>query len=217
MAVEYETSGNQAIIVHADGTAPRFRWSSWNGTTWSPIDTTQTIEDDFCWGTLVNAPYSDNLLLTYIDIDNDIGKVFWSGSAWMAYTEVETSGNSYAARCVQGQFENIFGHEGHAIIPYSDLQNACSRHAVNPAGAAWDAEVDVSTIQDSSTIQARRTGDGKILALFFDDAVAHSRYDFSWHDGTVWSAMQTLENEPSVTAAPFQEPFMIAPQLWVLP
>jgi hypothetical protein len=107
MAVEYETSGNQAIIVSANGTLSSFKWSSWNGTTWSSESPT-TIGNDFYWGTLVNDPNSDNMLLTYIDTDNDIGKVFWNGSSWMTYIPVlETSGNSNVDRCVQGQFETI--------------------------------------------------------------------------------------------------------------
>jgi len=215
MAMEYETSGSQAIIVSANGIAASFKWSSWNGTTWSSEGTT-SIGDDFYWGTLVNDPNSDNLLLTYIDTDNDIGKVFWNGSSWMTYIpELETSGNSDTARPVQGQFETLSGHEGHALVVYSDTTYGRSRHAVDPSGATWDTEVSVSTIRDSSTVQTRRTGDGKMLGLFFDDV--NDRYDFSWHDGTVWSTMQTLETAPSVTVAPFKEPFMMAPQLWVLP
>ncbi|MFH1476566.1 MAG: hypothetical protein ABIH24_03615 [Verrucomicrobiota bacterium] len=219
MDVEYETSGGQGIIVNNSGikNRGRFNWCAWNGTNWSAQSTNNALGDYFRFGTLANDPHSDKLLFTYVDNDSDIGKVFWNGSAWGPFTELETSANSAVDRPVQGQFETISGHAGHALVVYSDTARGRSRHSVNPSDSSWDAEISVSTIQDSSTVQARRTGDGKILALFFDDQSKPKRYDFSWHDGTNWSAKETLETNPSVTASPYKEPFMMAPQLWVLP
>jgi hypothetical protein len=217
MAVEYETSGNQAIIVSANVKLGSFKWSSWNGTPPWSSERTNTIGNDFLWGTLVNDPNSDKLLLTYIDASRYIGKVFWNGTSWTNTYRNLALGNAIADRCVQGQFETISGHTNHALIPYSDTTYGYSQHATDPSGATTWTTNRVSTIQDSSTVQTRRTGDGKILAMFFDDGSNPKRYDFSWHDGTNWSAKETLETAPSVLATPFKEPFMMAPQLWVLP
>lgn len=214
MAIEYETSGNQAVIVNNSGVnnSGRFNWSSWNGTNWSAQSTNNALGDYIHFATLVNDPSSDNMLLTYLDNDSDIGKVFWNGSAWTAYYELETSGKSPGDRCVQGLFETMSTNAGHALVPYSDVNSACSRHAATPSGNTWSAEITVSTIGDSATLQTRRTLDGKIMALYFDDA--NSQYEFSWFNGTNWAAKQTLETEPSVIASPFKEPFMMAPQIY---
>ncbi|MCX6993156.1 MAG: hypothetical protein NT011_08455, partial [Kiritimatiellaeota bacterium] len=216
MAVEYETSGSQAIIVSGNGatanTTAGSKWSSWNGLVWSS-ERTNTIGDHLEQGFLVNDPNSDKLLLTYIDHDVNIGKLFWNGSNWTtSYTL--SAGYAIADRCFQGQFETISTNAGHAIIPYSNNNRARFQHATDPSGATWSTAVNVDTVA-KATVQTRRTGDGKILAVFFDNG--NSRYDFSWHNGIAWSAMLTLENEPSVLATPFKEPFMMAPQLWVLP
>ncbi len=98
---------------------------------------------------------------------------------------------------------------------FSDVNTGRSRHSANPASSSWDVEIAVSTIKDSATVQARRTADGKVLAIFFDDDA--TQYDFSWHDGTNWAAKQTLDTEPSVLASPFKEPFMMAPQVFLQP
>ncbi len=217
MSLEYETSGHQAVLVNNSGVKNlgRFNWAAWNGTAWSAQSTNNALGDYVRFMSLANDPNSDNMLLTYLDNDSDIGKVFWNGSGWTAFYELETSCNAAGDRCVQGVFESISTNAGHALVVYSDVNTGRSRHSVNPAGSTWDAEIAISSIKDSTTLQVRRTADGKVLVIYFDDDAI--QYDFSWYDGTNWAAMQTLETEPSVLASPFKEPFMMAPQLYFAP
>ena len=117
MAIEYETSGNQALIVYANGTAASFYWNSWDGAAWGTAATV-SIGDDFKRGTLKADPNSDELILSYVDTDNDIGTVIWSGTAWGAYSELETLGAINTDRCVDAEFESISGHSGHILVAY---------------------------------------------------------------------------------------------------
>ncbi|MFA7160075.1 MAG: C25 family cysteine peptidase, partial [Kiritimatiellia bacterium] len=98
---------------------------------------------------------------------------------------------------------------GHALVCYGDTTRGRSRHAANPSSATWQAEVNAAT--GNYVVQACRTGDGKILGMWF--AGGAYTYYFSWHDGNSWSAEQVLENNASVRSTPYKEPFMIAPQL----
>ncbi|MFZ2555400.1 MAG: hypothetical protein WAX57_01005, partial [Minisyncoccia bacterium] len=62
IAVEYEESGNQAVLVVSNGNTNGFVWSSWDGTSWG-VTATQAIGDDFEWGRLRPDVGSDNLSL----------------------------------------------------------------------------------------------------------------------------------------------------------
>ncbi|MBU0715096.1 MAG: hypothetical protein KJ964_07050 [Verrucomicrobia bacterium] len=216
MAVEYETSGDQAIIVSAGGTAGNFKWNSWNGTIWGTEDSV-ACGDDFYWASLVNDPYSDDSLLTFINTATaDGGRVFWNGAAWGTRYVLDSSMETEFDRCIDGAFETIDGHAGHAVVAYGNGSVAVGRHAADPSKTTWEPVAGTTICSDdTATVQIRRTGDGKILALSFN--WTDTQYEFSWYDGTNWSAIETLETAPSVTASPWKEPFMMAPQLWVLP
>lgn len=216
MDVEYETSGNQGIIVNNSGIINngRFNWCAWNGTNWSAQTTNQALHQDYMrFGRLVNDPNSDNLLLTYTDNDTDFGRLFWNGTSFGASYDLDTSVETIADRCFDGAFETIDGHAGHAVVAYGDGAVAVGRHATNPSSTTWDAGITICS-DDTATVQIRRTGDGKIMAISFNRT--DTQYEFSWY-GTNWSAIWTLETAPSVIASPWKEPFMMAPQLRVLP
>lgn len=216
MDVEYETSGGQGIIVNNSGIASKtlgiFNWCSWNGSAWSTQTTNQPLHQDYMrFGRLVNDPKSDNLLLIYTDNDTHLGRLFWNGSSFGASCDLDTSAETIADRCFDGAFETIDGHAGHAVVAYGDGDVAVGRHAADPSSTTWDAGITICS-DDTATVQIRRTGDGKIMATSLNQR--DTQYEFSWYDGTNWSAIETLETSPSFTA---REPFMMAPQLWVLP
>ncbi|MCK9352242.1 MAG: DUF2341 domain-containing protein, partial [Candidatus Pacebacteria bacterium] len=214
MSVEYEESGGQAIALSSNTGTSGFLWRSWNGTAWSPIPgaaaTARSFPngggDDFEWGTLKRDAGTDNMALCYIDHDVDIGTVFWDGSAFGTNTELTGAGNAKTGRPIDCEYETSTGRDGYLMAAYSDTSNAIQNYWT---GAAWAGGAALSTIQDSFTGQMRRTGDGLLLSLWFDDV--NGRYDFSSWNGTAWSSpLQSLETVPSVTVSPFGEPFMIA-------
>ncbi|MBP6881035.1 MAG: DUF2341 domain-containing protein [Candidatus Pacebacteria bacterium] len=209
IAVEYEESGNQAIVAVSNAGGNNFLWTSWNGTEWSS-SLTQGLGDNYQWGTLKADVGSDNMALCYIDTDDDIGIVRWNGESWATNQEFETTGNADTGRAVSCEFETTTGRDGYIMIPYSDDTNARYR---SWNGTALSAESSVSTITDSWEVGTVRTGDGNILAYFHDDT--NTQYDFSYWNGTAWSAAQTLETSTSVTAAPFRQPIGMSAQVFV--
>jgi hypothetical protein len=217
ISVEYEESGDQAVVVVSNGTNPSFLWTSWDGTEWTLLTTTFTTGNDFEWGVLSRDQGSDNMILCYIDENNDIGVVQWDGSGWLGtYLELDTAGNTSPTtsipdgRPVSCEFETTTGRDGYIMVPYSDTCAARSRYW---NGSSWSTpETTISTIQDSWTVSTVRTGDGKILAAAHDDS--NGRYDFSYWDGVAWSTASTLENTTSVTAEPYREPIAMAAQTY---
>jgi hypothetical protein len=213
MAVEYEESGDQAVVAVSDDTAGDFEWTSWNGSDWSVV-TIQDIQDDFEWGVLKRDEGSDSMALCYADQDDDLGIVRWDGAGWQDFQEFATNGNTGSSgtpdgRPVSCEFETTAGRDGFLMIPYSDNNFGEYQYW---DGANFSSEATISTITDSWTVSSVRTGDGKILATFHDDD--NDRYDFSYWDGSTWAAAQTLENSPSVTAEPMRDPIAMAAKIY---
>ena len=210
IAVEYEASGNQGIVVVSNANTNGFTWTAWNGVAWS-VAAAVGLGDDFEWGSLKRATTTDSMVLCYIDHDNDIGVRQWDGSAWGGFTEMTQTGNSKQGRPVDCEFENTVGrNNGFIMVPYSTTVNGAFRYW-SATSSIYVGQNPISTILDSATVEARRAGDGKILALFYDDI--QRRYDFSYWNGSAWQSFQTLEDTPSVSgSSPFPEPFMMAPK-----
>ncbi len=212
IAVEYEESGDQAIIAVSNGITSGFVWSSWNGTSWG-ITQTQALGDDFEWGRLRRDVGSDAMSLCYIDQDADIGTLVWDGNAWDAFTaagdERDTVGNANTGRAVDCQYETTAGRDGYVMLSYSDTTAARYQYW---NGTSWAAEATISTVQDSWTVSSVRTAAGGILAFFHDDV--NSRYDFSDWNGTSWSTATALESTPSATTTPFYQPIDMAAQVF---
>ncbi len=206
MALEYEASGGQALSISGDGNPARFEYNSWNGTTWAGLTTT-ALPDNLMWAELVRDDGTDAMTLCYVDESTDIGVIRWTGAAWAGQLILDVDGNSVADRAVSCAYETTPGRDTYVMAAYSDTTNARYRFW---NGAAWSAEASISTIQDVSTVQLRRTGNGTILGIFFDDV--NDRLDFSSWNGSAWSTAQTLETNASVDTTPYGEPFMMAPR-----
>lgn len=207
MSVEYEASGNQAVIVASNYTNNNFVWKAWNGSAWSAT-TTVALTNDFDWGNLRRDSGSDNMHVCGVDSSNNIIRVRWTGSAFAANTNAVTT-NSKADRRTDCVFETTTGRVGYILQTYGDSTANQTRYTFWN-GAGWSAAAQVSTIVNSATNQLSRVGDGRILGAFFDipnlDIVASD-----WN-GSTWSAATILESSPSVTTSPYGEPFMIAPK-----
>lgn len=214
IAVEYEESGDQAVVAVSNGLNSNFAWMSWDGTAWS-VPTTHALGDDFEWGVMKRDAGSDNMVLCYADQDDDLGIVRWDGDGWQTFQEFDLQSNIGAGGLVDGrsiscEFETTAGRDGYIMVAYSDDVNVRYQ---SWNGSAFSGEATISTIQDSWTVATVRAGDGKILMTAHDDV--NSRYDSSSWSGSSWSAASTLENSPSVTAEPYREPHAMAARRYV--
>jgi Domain of unknown function (DUF2341) len=219
MAVEYEDSGDEAVVVMGNGGTANFVGATWNSITqtWTAF-ANRTTQDDFEWGNLVADDGTDNLGLCYVDEDNQGHIAKWNGSTntWDTYDaagdQVDTAtlgnaGTDYHARGISCQFETTAGRDGYLMVPYTDATNA--RYRVWD-GTTLPAEASISTIAQSWTVSTVRTGDGKILSVFRDSP--NARYDFSYWDGSGWSARQSLSTTVSDTVEPYGEAITLAAQ-----
>ena len=212
MAIGYEESGNQAVLVTADNLNTNIMWASWNGSTWSATSTA-AISARMFWGSLKNDVGSDRTVLCYIDVNNDIGVMHWSGSGWGASTIMTISGNSSAGQAVDCDFLTSKGTDGDVVIPYSDT-TAARYQTYNYASGTYSGEFSLDTINNSYRVQTARGGDGTIHAIYFDDASAPRRYDTSRFDGTTWTTKQSLSTNPAISVAPFDGSVAIAAQIY---
>jgi hypothetical protein len=218
IAIGYEESGTNAVIAVSNGQTGNFVYNVWDGESWGTGGTV-ALADDFEWGQIASDSGTDNMALCYIDEDNDMGTVFWNGSTntWGAYREHDQNGDSGVAntdihgRPISCQYETTAGRDGYHMVPYSNTTNAEYNYYT---GGAWQYLVDngasISSVEDSWTVNTVRTGDGKILAVFHDNA--NTRYDFSAWDGSSWTTKVTIDDYPSRTAEPWYEPIALAAQ-----
>lgn len=214
IGVEYEESGNQAVVAVSNGNNPSLYFATWDGEDWS-VPTTHGLQNDFEWGILKRDKGSDVMALCYADQDDDLGVLWWDGDGWLPYQEFDGAGNIGASgqpdgRPISCEFEITSGRDGYLMIPYSDT--AAGRYQYMNDDTGFSGEASVSTIQDSWTVSSARTGEGKVLALFHDDA--NALIDFSYWDGSSWALKSTLESSPSVTSDPFREPHSMAARVY---
>jgi hypothetical protein len=81
MSVQYESSGDQAVVAVSNGTNNSIAYTVWDGTEFSP-NTTQAIGNDFLFARMVADTDSDKMLLCYVDASTDVGILEWDGGAW---------------------------------------------------------------------------------------------------------------------------------------
>ncbi len=215
MAVEYENSGTDAVVVASNGINASFVWKSWNGASWTATATV-ALGDDFESGNLRRNKTNDDMALCYIDQDNDIGVIRWTGSTntWAAFTELEITGQSFNGRPVDCQYETISGRTNYIMVPYADTTGTRWRFwdGVLYQGERNMASTGGTTFPTSFTNQLVRTSaSGTMLGMFFD----HVGTDYEYAElvgSSTWENHQTIEDTASVTASPFGEPFYMAPQ-----
>jgi hypothetical protein len=204
IGVSYRSTGGLAVVtVNNDGSSPPNRMVSrtWNGTTWSGI--TSTNVGYFENGMLRPDPNSVAMELCFIDDASNIETIPWNGTAWGTQVQLDAAAYTKNGRPVDCAWATTTGN---IVAAYSDTGAARYR---TWNGSTWAAEQNITGIGTSATVQLTRTGDGTILGMFFD---VTNGYLFSRWTGGGWTTAQTIEATPSVTSAPYKEPFMIAPQ-----
>lgn len=216
IAVQYEESGNQAVVVVSNNTTSGFTWTAWDGSSWTAA-ATQALGDDFEWGTLRADVGSDALTLCYMDEDNDIGTLNWTGSAWSTFVaatnERDTGGNLKDGRAVDCVYETTSGRNHYIMLPYSDTTNGRYQYFNT---TSWVAEASVQTIQDSWQVGVVRGGDGTVHAFYWDDV--NTEYEVADWNGSAWanalSGTTTIETSSSVTATPYRQPIDMVAQVY---
>jgi Domain of unknown function (DUF2341)/Concanavalin A-like lectin/glucanases superfamily len=216
IAVAYEESGGQAIVIGANNVGTNLVYSTWNGSAWLATSTatgTIALGDHVEWGSLKADDGSDEIALCYIDNDGNIGVIRWSGSAWGSFTEIEQTGNSKAGQAVDCEFETNGSRDGYLMVPYSDngAAGVTEGGRYQYATATFNGEQDLSTIEDSWRVLAKRSADGTIHAVFFDDG--NDRWNVTNWNGTAWSSLDTITNPP-FTGTPFDGYLTMAAQIY---
>jgi hypothetical protein len=209
MAVNYEDSGNQAVVTVSNGSANSFLWSAWNGSFWTTVTST-AITNDYWWASLKRDDGTDNMALCYVDASNNVGIRLWDGANWVAFLNRDVN-NDIDGRGVDCEFETTPGRDGDLVIAYSD--GILSRYQLFGYGSSsFTVEADISTMNDGYYMQTVRAGDGTIHVYTLDDASAPDRYDTSRWNGTVWSPLTNFSTNPSITAEPFNGSIVMAAQ-----
>ena len=199
IAIQYEDSGDQAVVIVSNGAGNNILYTTWDGIGWS-ANATQPIGNDFAFGKLTSDPNSDKLTLCYVDADSDIGVLRWDGGVWSTFFELETAANSATARPFDCPFETAAGRSGYIMVPYSDTTD--SRYRVY-ATSSWNAEATITGVSDSFWINSERSDNGVIVSVNLDDAT--DILESAFWNGTSWSTKQTIESSPSsVIAAPYE-------------
>ncbi|MFM2339462.1 MAG: hypothetical protein RLZZ360_98 [Candidatus Parcubacteria bacterium] len=211
MVIEYEESGDQAVLALPNGTV-NMPWKTWNGSTWSATNTV-ALGNVMTWGSLKRDEGTDRMMLCYMDADTDIGIVPWTGSAFGTFTELTITGNDNRGLPADCDFQTTQGTDGDVVIAYSDT--VAARYQTYSFGTGTTSgEFSLDVINNSWRFQTVRGGDGTVHALAFDDGSNPDRYDTSRWNGSVWTARENFSSSPSIAAQPFDGSLTIAAQIY---
>jgi hypothetical protein len=210
MAVAYEESGTDAIVVLQNGAANSFLSSRWDGANWNNIAAVG-IGNDLNKAELKSDLGTDRLMLTFTNANTDVGYAEWDGSAnsWSASSILFANAVTRYTNSIASEYEMTAGRDGYGMFAYGDNTNLTERYRVLDRVTPVTAQQNLSTILESSSAFTARTGDGIILGIFFDND--NDRYDFSYWDAANWSARQAIETDAN-TQATLTEPFAVSAQ-----
>ncbi len=214
MAVGYEESGGQAIVAvsNSDGNATTLLYNIWNGTSWSGTST-HALGDRIEWATLKSDQGTDRMALCYIDNDTDIGVLFWDGSAWETFTELEVTGNDARGRAVDCEFETEGLRDGYLMVAYSDTG---STRYQEYDGISFSGELNIPSVTDTFEDTLVRAGDGLIHLAAYDDAPNPDRIEHRRFDGTAWTTDidRFTTNSSLNNSLPYVGGISMAPQVY---
>ena len=206
VAIEYEESGNQAVVALTNNLATTLLYATWSGSAWAT--STAVLGDHIEWASLKRDVGTDNMALCYIDNDANIGVLFWNGSAWGTFTEIEQLGNSKAGQAVDCEYETKVGRDGYLNVQYADtIIGAYQFYATS----SFSVESQISTMGDSWRVLSARAGDGTIHTVYFEDVL--DRYELSRFDGSTWSTTEPIAS-PSIVGTPFDGSLALAAQIY---
>jgi len=205
MAVEYEEGGDNGVVVVGNGANNNFLAINWNGSSWTGTSTV-AIGNDLNKAQLKRDVGSDNLLLSYVDANQDGGFAEWNGSSWTNYGVIDASVNVRTANVISGEYETTTGRDGYVLFAYGD-SNTANEHYQTWNRTVLSGEGTISTLGEAPVVVTTRTGDGNVLAVSYDDDA--TEYDFSYWNGITWSNEEVLEVTSITNTNPRTEPISI--------
>ncbi|MDC1205571.1 LamG domain-containing protein, partial [Candidatus Pacebacteria bacterium] len=212
LTVEYEESGDQAVVVTTDATYNGFMYSTWNGTEWS-TSLQVSHNADFETGILQRDDGTDQIALCMVDAQNDAQVIIWDGGSWGSFQELTATANTWLGRPIDCSWETTAGRDGYLMVPYADTGVDGDYHQIYN-GSTWSGEQTGSDINDSYYVQTERAGDGTILATHFMDETPDELYSTDWN-GTTWSNSSVIESDPAqINASPRQETVSMSAQIY---
>ncbi len=211
MAVAYEESGDQAMVVVSNNALTSLLYNTWNGSAWSG-QATSTIGNRIEWARLKADDGTDRLALCYQDTDVDAGVKVWDGSAWGTHTELEATQNADNGRAIDCEFETEGSRDGYLMVSYSDTTDTRYQWF---ATSTPTGELTLDTISDSTEVQMVRSGDGTIMVSAYDDGNAPDRIDHSRWDGSAWTTRESFTTNASLnTLGIYNGGSSMAPQVY---
>ena len=219
MAIEYEESGDEALVAVSNGGASNFISIVWNGSSWGSYELV-TLGDDFEWGMFARDEGSDNLALCYVDNDQDLGIIEWNGSSWGSFTETTDIGETKDGLPISCQYMTDDANDGDVLLVYSDTNNPRvvgegGKYNIYSSGVLT-GESDLDDVEDAFNVQTTRTADDLILAVFLDHNNG-DRYDFTYWNGSSWAAHDAgayISDIPSVVGNPFTPSLDMAARIY---
>ncbi len=90
-------------------------------------------------------------------------------------------------------FESGSGHQGHAIIAYSDSANLKYRHSSDISGA-WGSETDISTSYDCNWVELALDADNTIHLMCQEEDGPDDLLAYTWNNSS-WTSEGILETD----------------------
>jgi hypothetical protein len=196
--VKYMRAGDyagQALFVW-QGSSTLLSWT-WSGSAWAAArqEKTSAAGNTILWLELAADPNSSKLLAALGDESEDLFTVDWSGTGWGTSRTVTTDlfstvwyGRRYALA-----FESGSGHEGHALIVYSDSTHIRYRHTSDITGA-WGSETTLVSSKKANWLELARDAQQAVHFVYQEEtaSVPNALVAYSW-DNSAWTSQGTLE------------------------
>lgn len=205
MAIRYEASGNEAMVITGDRASNQVLYDTWDGATWTGGGSV-AIGNDFRWGTLAHDDGTDKLLLCTQDANSDMGTVEWNGSAWGTHTEHEQGSPTALARPFSCEYMTDLGTDGDALMMYAN--NTEGLYQEISAGVPQGQQDIGATTDRANSVVSVRSGDGVVIAGYNEADNPDSYRLITW-DGSAWTEF-LVSNTASDTAAPFTTSLALA-------
>ncbi|MCU0561925.1 MAG: C25 family cysteine peptidase, partial [Desulfobacterales bacterium] len=196
--VKYMRAGpykGQAVFLWPSSST-LYSWT-WTGSAWesSAKSKSSAAGGSILWLELAADPNSSKLLAALGDSNEYLYTVDWTGSSWGTARSVSADllYTVWYGRRFAVSFESGSGHQGHAVIAYSDSANLKYRHTSDITGA-WGAETSLDAGVDCNFVRMERDVEHTIHLVCQADggAGADDLAAYSWNN-TAWTAQGVLE------------------------
>lgn len=120
--IAYEQiSGDAMVVYNKNNYVPKYRF--WNGSAWGDeafVNATDGGNGYIKWIRLISKPDSDEILLAYLDSENDLRTQIWNGLTWMSVNKLTTTVQTSDYQSFDVVYEQ---GTGNAKVVWSDTDN----------------------------------------------------------------------------------------------